>query len=61
VTGCYAELNPQAVAALPGVNLVVGNRRMHWLRPSRSTSRLRQRPHLILRSANLRKQLLVPS
>src|SRR5947209_15304314 len=26
VTGCYAELNPQAVAALPGVNLVVGNR-----------------------------------
>jgi len=26
VTGCYAELNPAAVAALPGVNLVVGNR-----------------------------------
>ncbi|MGH2509310.1 MAG: radical SAM protein, partial [Ktedonobacteraceae bacterium] len=26
VTGCYAELNPQAVEALPGVNLVVGNR-----------------------------------
>jgi threonylcarbamoyladenosine tRNA methylthiotransferase MtaB len=26
VTGCYAELNPQGVAALPGVNLVVGNR-----------------------------------
>jgi threonylcarbamoyladenosine tRNA methylthiotransferase MtaB len=26
VTGCYAELNPQAVAALPGVNLVIGNR-----------------------------------
>lgn len=26
VTGCYAELNPQAVSALPGVNLVVGNR-----------------------------------
>src|SRR5690242_13874718 len=25
VTGCYAELNPQAVSALPGVNLVVGN------------------------------------
>src|SRR2546428_10161320 len=25
VTGCYAELNPRAVAALPGVNLVVGN------------------------------------
>ncbi len=25
VTGCYAELNPQAVAALPGVSLVVGN------------------------------------
>ena len=25
VTGCYAELNPQAVAALPGVNLVIGN------------------------------------
>src|SRR5918911_3616662 len=26
VTGCYAELNPKAVAALPGVGLVVGNR-----------------------------------
>jgi len=26
VTGCYAELNPQGVAALPGVGLVVGNR-----------------------------------
>src|SRR5690349_18584171 len=25
VTGCYAELNPRAVAALPGVDLVVGN------------------------------------
>jgi threonylcarbamoyladenosine tRNA methylthiotransferase MtaB len=25
VTGCYAELNPQAVTALPGVSLVVGN------------------------------------
>src|SRR6266700_3350684 len=25
VTGCYAELNPQAIAALPGVNLVIGN------------------------------------
>src|SRR5438552_1636959 len=26
VTGCYAELNPKAVAALPGVDLVIGNR-----------------------------------
>jgi len=26
VTGCYAEMNPQAVAALPGVDLVIGNR-----------------------------------
>ena len=26
VTGCYAEINPQVVAALPGVSLVVGNR-----------------------------------
>ena len=26
VTGCYAELNPQVVAALPGVDLVVGNK-----------------------------------
>src|SRR5205823_13322796 len=25
VTGCYAELNPTAIAALPGVDLVVGN------------------------------------
>ncbi|QBD78063.1 tRNA (N(6)-L-threonylcarbamoyladenosine(37)-C(2))-methylthiotransferase MtaB [Ktedonosporobacter rubrisoli] len=26
VTGCYAELNPKAVAALPGVDLVIGNK-----------------------------------
>ncbi len=26
VTGCYAELNPKAIAALPGVDVVVGNR-----------------------------------
>jgi threonylcarbamoyladenosine tRNA methylthiotransferase MtaB len=25
VTGCYAEMNPNAVAALPGVNLALGN------------------------------------
>jgi len=25
VTGCYAEINPQGVAALPGVDLVIGN------------------------------------
>ncbi|EFH89260.1 tRNA (N(6)-L-threonylcarbamoyladenosine(37)-C(2))-methylthiotransferase MtaB [Ktedonobacter racemifer] len=25
VTGCYAELNPQGVAALPGVDMVIGN------------------------------------
>ncbi len=25
VTGCYAEVNPKAVAALPGVDLIVGN------------------------------------
>src|SRR5258708_21049512 len=25
VTGCYAELNPKAVAALPGVDIVIGN------------------------------------
>src|SRR5438067_2285425 len=25
VTGCYAELSPEAVAALPGVDLVIGN------------------------------------
>ena len=25
VTGCYAEINPQAIATLPGVDLVIGN------------------------------------
>src|SRR5512146_2195481 len=25
VTGCYAELNPKAVASLPGVDLVISN------------------------------------
>ncbi|MGI9311475.1 MAG: tRNA (N(6)-L-threonylcarbamoyladenosine(37)-C(2))-methylthiotransferase MtaB, partial [bacterium] len=27
VTGCYAEMNPQACAAIPGVDMVVGNAR----------------------------------
>jgi threonylcarbamoyladenosine tRNA methylthiotransferase MtaB len=31
VTGCYAEMNPKAVAALPGVNLVVGNSGKEYL------------------------------
>ncbi|HET8839953.1 MAG TPA: tRNA (N(6)-L-threonylcarbamoyladenosine(37)-C(2))-methylthiotransferase MtaB [Ktedonobacteraceae bacterium] len=31
VTGCYAESNPQAVSALPGVNLVVSNREKETL------------------------------
>ncbi len=31
VTGCYAEINPQAVAALPGVDLVIGNQHKHTL------------------------------
>jgi threonylcarbamoyladenosine tRNA methylthiotransferase MtaB len=31
VTGCYAEINPQAVAALPGVDLVIGNQQKHRL------------------------------
>ena len=25
VTGCYAERDPQSIAAIPGVNLVIGN------------------------------------
>src|SRR5205085_5281482 len=31
VTGCYAQLNPQGVAALPVVDLVVGNSGKHSL------------------------------
>jgi threonylcarbamoyladenosine tRNA methylthiotransferase MtaB len=31
VTGCYAELSPKAVAALPGVDLVIGNRGKDFL------------------------------
>ncbi|MEE8210225.1 MAG: tRNA (N(6)-L-threonylcarbamoyladenosine(37)-C(2))-methylthiotransferase MtaB, partial [bacterium] len=31
VTGCYAQLQPEAVAALPGVRLVLGNEEKHDL------------------------------
>ena len=41
VTGCYAQTDPEAVAALPGVDLVVGNQekyRATSARPARSRS-----------------------
>ncbi|GLV56535.1 threonylcarbamoyladenosine tRNA methylthiotransferase MtaB [Dictyobacter sp. S3.2.2.5] len=34
VTGCYAQLNPQAVSALPGVDLVIGNTEKEGLVPT---------------------------
>ncbi len=37
VTGCYADINPQAVAALPGVDLVIGNIRKESLVESINT------------------------
>lgn len=37
VTGCYAEINPQAVSALPGVDLVVGNSQKSSLADSITT------------------------
>src|SRR5215471_6350712 len=37
VTGCYAEINPQAVAALPGVDLVIGNQHKESLVDSINT------------------------
>ena len=29
VTGCYAQLNPEAIAAIDGVNLVIGTSNRH--------------------------------
>jgi threonylcarbamoyladenosine tRNA methylthiotransferase MtaB len=31
VTGCYAQIDPQALAALPGVSVVIGNEEKHRL------------------------------
>lgn len=52
VTGCYAELNPQAVAALPGVNLVVGNREKDAL-----VEAIQMQAHQISTEANTEENL----
>ena len=42
VTGCYAQTDPRAVAAIPGVDLVVGNREKYRL-PELLTSLVKRR------------------
>ena len=45
VTGCYAQRAPEEIAALPGVDLVVGNSHKHQLGgDSHSTSRQDRKP-----------------
>jgi len=44
VTGCYAQTNPEAVAAIPGVDLVLGTRDRHALPGLLHEARKRVRP-----------------
>jgi threonylcarbamoyladenosine tRNA methylthiotransferase MtaB len=44
VTGCYAQTNPEAVAAIPGVDLVLGTRDRHELPGLLHEARKRARP-----------------
>jgi threonylcarbamoyladenosine tRNA methylthiotransferase MtaB len=44
VTGCYAQTNPQAVAAIPGVDMVLGTRDRHALPGLLHEARKRARP-----------------
>lgn len=44
VTGCYAQTNPEAVAAIPGVSLVLGTRDRHELPRLLDQARQRVRP-----------------
>src|SRR5262249_48157730 len=44
VTGCYAQTNPEAVAAIPGVDLVLGTRDRHTLPGLLHEARKRVRP-----------------
>ena len=54
VTGCYAELNPTAVAALPGVDLVVGNANkdslVETIRQHHATTKIAQEAQLARRT-----------
>ena len=44
VTGCYAQTNPDAVAAIPGVDVVLGTRDRHALPDLLGDLRKRARP-----------------
>jgi threonylcarbamoyladenosine tRNA methylthiotransferase MtaB len=44
VTGCYAQTNPEAIAAIPGVDLVLGTRDRHGLPALLAEARGRARP-----------------
>lgn len=44
VTGCYAQTNPEAVAAIPGVDLVLGTRDRYALPALLAEARKRARP-----------------
>lgn len=46
VTGCYAQTDPAAVAAIPGVDLVVGNREKYRLAEMLQSLLKRTRPHV---------------
>ena len=58
VTGCYAQTNPDAVAALPGVDLVVGNQEKYRL-PELLDS-LVKRPRPVVAVGDVREARGVP-
>ena len=50
VTGCYAQLRPEELAAIKGVDLVLGNRdKGNAFRPGGRSRRQVGRPHLFIR------------
>ncbi len=51
VTGCYAQAAPKAVAAIPGVDLVVGNKEKVGLLAEIERIRKNGRPHVLVSDA----------
>jgi threonylcarbamoyladenosine tRNA methylthiotransferase MtaB len=58
VTGCYAQTDPEAVAALPGVDLVVGNQEKYRLPDLLDSLVKRPRPSVAV--ADIREARAVP-
>jgi threonylcarbamoyladenosine tRNA methylthiotransferase MtaB len=59
VTGCYAQTNPEAVAAIPGVDLVLGTQDKYALPQLLDQARKRVRP--LIRVSDVFRQTALPA